>query len=75
MIEKIYSFEQIEHYHRLSLEQIKRIVKFIGIVPAYVTITNKYYFSEEQVRLIIENNPSTYDVVDEEIVKESKMNY
>ena len=74
MIEKIYSFEDIENQFFISVEQTKRIIDLMGIIPAYIRV-KKYYFSEAQVQLIIENNPRNYEREEFIIVKESKMNY
>lgn len=74
MSEKIYSFEDIENQFFISVEQTKRIIDLMGIIPAYIRV-KKYYFSEAQVELIIENNPRNYERKEYIIIKESKMNY
>lgn len=71
MSEKIYSFEDIENYFYIPIEKAKKVVLLLGIVPAYVR-SKRYYFSGEQVQLIVENHPRHYD---KEIILESKMNY
>lgn len=72
-MEKIYNLEQISRKALCSDTKIKNIIKNMGITACFKDYNGAHYFTEEQTKMIIENDVRNYEVVNYQIF-ESKMN-